>query len=188
MVAMLAFGGTYAYFSAFADEAGTGSFTTGTVVLSIGDAANVTRADVMPGDTITTAGTVKSTATRGAYVGLTLTPDTTAIPADYISVKFVDGASGGKWVPMQTTDKSVTYYVWAGTGATATPAGETGEDEDSYAEVVLDFQVKVTLTWETPDAYQNKTISYIMKAYSIQAANVPDDANIADLFTATPTT
>ena len=53
MVAMLAFGGTYAYFTANANVANGGSFTTGKVILTAdGSISLATEKKVVPGDTV----------------------------------------------------------------------------------------------------------------------------------------
>ena len=76
MVAMLAFGGTYAYFTA-TTNADKATLTLGYVKLSDDNAlTKITLQNVLPGDTIVTAGAI------------TLDVDTTDIKGNYVAVRF----------------------------------------------------------------------------------------------------
>ncbi len=115
MVAMLAFGGTFAYFTAKTSEV-KGSFTTGKISISDGTVAVAKKELVLPTETVISKVSFKNNSDRGAYlfvkVSATYGADensaTTAVSADVLNVtpktdwKKVDGLDGV--YSMQTTD------------------------------------------------------------------------------------
>ena len=88
MVAMLAFGGTYAYFTATATKKTTGEFTTGSIKLEANDDATFETGltNVVPGDKLTTG-------------PLTLTT-TSAGTDSYIAIKVTIKATDAKGAPL----------------------------------------------------------------------------------------
>ena len=71
MVALLAFGGTYAYFTATADTL-TGKVTTGTIRLSAGDEAVVSQPNVLPYENFTITAEYTDLSNRGNYIFFTI--------------------------------------------------------------------------------------------------------------------
>ena len=113
MVAMLAFGGTYAYFTATATKKTTGEFTTGSIKLESNDDATFVAGltNVVPGDALTTG-------------PLTLTT-TSAGTDSYIAIRVTIEATDAKGAPLDLTDTSLESAI--GLLATApTTAPTTG--------------------------------------------------------------
>lgn len=77
MVAMLAFGGTYAYFTATATKKTTGEFTTGSIKLEANDDAKFTASltNVVPGDELSTGALTLETTSSGtdSYIAIRVT-------------------------------------------------------------------------------------------------------------------
>ena len=77
MVAMLAFGGTYAYFTATATTKTTGEFTTGSIKLESNDDASFTASltNVVPGDELSTGALTLETTSSGtdSYIAIKVT-------------------------------------------------------------------------------------------------------------------
>lgn len=77
MVAMLAFGGTYAYFTATATTKTTGEFTTGSIKLEANDDASFTASltNVVPGDELSTGALTLETTSSGtdSYIAIRVT-------------------------------------------------------------------------------------------------------------------
>ncbi len=118
MVAMLAFGGTFAYFTAKTSEV-KGSFTTGKISISDGAVTVAKKELVLPTETVISKVSFKNNSDRGAYlfvkVSATYGADektaTTAVPSDVLNVTpkgtwtKVEGVAGVEGVySMQTTD------------------------------------------------------------------------------------
>ncbi len=194
MVAMLAFGGTYAYFTATASDK-SATFTTGSVKLtSTGDFATITAGKgLMPGDYIigdkdsaaadpAASVTVDTTDKLGNYVAVKFT--LAATKADTDSTPFTDEeltATGLKVVPDAATwieiDATNNIYAYKGDGSAA-KAVENG----TYAILTSGIQFKADDEWKedssTTEGYISEhnlmgaTITITMQAKSIQASNI----------------
>lgn len=204
MVAMLAFGGTFAYFTATATDR-SGSAKTGYVKLSSNEAfAKIVKEKIMPGDTIL------------AENAMTLTVDTTDDEGNYVAVKFVITAvksDGTTSIPTETlTSYGVTadsiladsgngwyaasddgnegIYIWG--SATGKPVAVTPDSGTTKTLTInsnaftLSTDVDDNWTQEGPDGTLNTesdnglmgaTITFTLQAVSIQVANLePADA------------
>ena len=119
MVAMLAFGGTYAFFTATATTASE-TVKTGYVKLAAGSnvATVITKDSVLPGSEILTANlvyTVDTTDAAGNYVAIKITL-TTGDDTKDAALKLTDMTPGSAW----TSAGDGVYYI-----ATAVKDGET---------------------------------------------------------------
>ena len=165
MVAMLAFGGTYAYFTdTLTEGVGSGSIATGKVDLTAGTAATVS-ATMMPGDTIESEGTVSIDATKGAYVGIEFSAD----ESEYLTVSFENGTD--KWKEVVSGGKTIYIYTGSGSDIVATADGVD----------TLDFKVTVTLDWDAPNSMQEQSgLSFTLKAHAVQAENWAENEGTTD--------
>ena len=177
MVAMLAFGGTFAYFTASAKADSTKELKTGYVKLSANGAlASVTATNIMPGETILAANAIK------------LTVDTTETKGNYVAIKFVitakdsSGAAitdlskvglnlttalGTNWIASGTDN----IYLY-GTGDAATVV-KSGELNVNAAALTFD----ATDNWDqegttSENKLMEATITISMEAHSIQSTGV----------------
>lgn len=131
MVAMLAFGGTYAYFTATATTKTTGKFTTGSIKLEANDDAKFTASltNVVPGDELSTGALTLETTSSGtdSYIAIRVTitatdSSGTTLVLDGTSLASPKGLlsstpyTGSTWVP--GTGKYTNVFVLA---ATTTP-------------------------------------------------------------------
>ena len=182
MVAMLAFGGTYAYFTATATEKTT-TFTTGSVKLVANDATFTANLEnVVPGDALTTG-------------ALTLTT-TSAGTDSYVAIKFVISATkGGETVELTGTSlENATALLSTSTGVTGATwqnAGDNvyvlGSDASTASAVQTATTVNITdgvLTFEAEADWgnngaaeaepelMNATITITISARSIQVKNL----------------
>ena len=195
MVAMLAFGGSYAYFTATA-TARTGTATTGYVKLNSNEAFQFTKDNVMPGDVLLAAGAA------------TLEVDTTDAKGNYVAVKFVITAQDSEDSPIEdvTTLGLNADSILAGTGEGWKAAGGsyTGmyiwgsaegtpeavlPDADGTTKTLTINASAFTLSTDIEDNWtqgsdksdhklMGATITFQLKAASIQASNLTDSAKI----------
>ncbi len=201
LVALLAFGGSYAYFTATA-TASSGTATTGYVHLTSNDAFTFTKTNVMPGDELLAAGAA------------TLQVDTTDAKGNYVAVQFVITAQDSEGSPIEnvTTLGLNADSILAGTGEGWKAAGGSytgmyiwGSAEGTPVAVIPDGGTTKTLTinasaftlskdiednWDQDDFEANEvgyksehklmgaTITFQLKAASIQASNLTDSATI----------
>lgn len=177
MVAMLAFGGTYAYFTATASQK-TGEITTGHVKLSAdGEGATITniKDDVLPGDALFGSDltlTVDVTGDQGAYVAIKFT--ITGGTGLSISADSIVAASGNGWYKTGTDN----VYIYGSNATTA--VAQTATVTVPLTKLVIPTSVnddwvqgEDTSTGNLMDA----TISVTLEAKAIQVANLsPTDA------------
>lgn len=180
MVAMLAFGGTYAYFTASATTK-TGEITTGHVKLSANGAEFTSiMDDVLPGDALFGA-------------DATLTIDTTDDVGNYVAIKFTitggDGlsinansivaAEGEGWYASGTKD----IYIW-GTSATNCVA-ESATVTVPLTRLVIPTNVEDNWDEGTPanseHSLMDATITVRMEARSIQASHLSATNAVTEL-------
>ncbi len=204
MVAMLAFGGTFAYFTATATDR-SGSAKTGYVKLSSNDAfATIVKENIMPGDTIL------------AENAMQLTVDTTDDEGNYVAVKFVITAvksDGTTSIPTETlTSYGVTadsiladsgngwyaaggdgnegIYIWG--SAEGTPVKVT-PDSGTTKTLTINTEAFTLLTtvkdnWtqgkdESDNGLMGATITFTLQAVSIQVANLTPQNALTELTT-----
>ena len=185
MVAMLAFGGTYAYFTATADTK-TGEVSTGHVRLSA-DGATFTgiQTDVLPGDALFDSNatlTIDTTDTAGNYVAIRFTitgGEGLSIAADGIEPA---GGTGAGWYETSTTG----IFIY-GTNATTASAITAGSVEVPLTNLVIPVDVdddwvegEDTSTGNLMDA----TITVTMEAKSIQVSNLSTTDAVTELIAA----
>ncbi len=182
MVAMLAFGGTYAYFTASATDK-TGSITTGHVKLSVdGEGSTFTGIanNVLPGDELFSDDatlTVTTTDTTGNYVAIRFT--ITAASGLTLSADSIVADSGNGWYPSGTEN----IYIYGSNETTCVPVTTTVEVPLS----TLILPVTVEDNWDQGNPTQSDkqlmsaTITITMEARSIQASNLTDTDAVAQL-------
>ncbi len=162
MVAMLAFGGTYAYFTATA-TAVTGNITTGTVKLTGSVVSTITANNVMPGDTILTGDQNPSytveTSDTGNWVA--------------IKVEFTGDTVANLTI---TVDSAVWQEVGSGTGIYRTKSAiANGASVKVFPEAGFTFNADDNWTQgelTSDDDLMGKTITISITAKSIQDKNI----------------
>ena len=188
MVAMLAFGGTFAYFTATASQ-DSADITTGYVKLnSDGGLAKIELKNVMPRDELVAAG------------GITLTVDTSEAAGNYVAIKFTitavaeDGSTidvsdlglnadsilaseGEGWYKADAVNN---IYIY-GTNET-TAVAKTGEVIVNSSAFVFD----ATDNWtqgqtHSDDKLMKATITITMDARSIQSSHVSGTEAVTQL-------
>ncbi len=177
MVAMLAFGGTYAYFTATAKEKTT-TFTTGSVQLDANEATfTASLTDVVPGDSLTTGALTLETTSTGtnSYVAIrftisagdaVLTGTSLEDVSDMLSATPYDGST---WVAASGTYPGV-YVVATGTTPTKIPTSSTINITDA----ALVFQAEddwVQGQVSSTNKLMNATITITVEARSVQSDN-----------------
>jgi len=174
MVAMLAFGGTYAYFTD-TQSVGSQAFTTGKIDLTAGSVTQLQAAKLMPGDTLTTTGSVSlSDDSDDAYVGLIYTESLGTNTGNKL-VASITGGENKAWTKAEVTVDETDYVVYVYTGAGTTPVA---------AEATNNFTISVTLDWTAGNEYQAQTgISVGLEARAVQLDNFAANMGGADLET-----
>ena len=206
---MLAFGGTFAYFTATATER-SDSAKTGYVKLTSNDAfATIVSENIMPGDTILAASAMQ------------LTVDTTDDEGNYVAVKFVITAvksDGATSIPTETlTSYGVTadsiladdgngwyaaggdgnkgIYIWGSATGTPVPvkpdSGTTKTLTINTEAFTLSTDVDDnwtqneggTLNAESDNGLMGATITFTLQAVSIQVANLNPQNALTELTT-----
>lgn len=139
MVAMLAFGGTYAYFTATATTKTTGEFTTGSIKLEANDDAKFTASltNVVPGDELSTGALTLETTSSGtdSYIAIrvTITAKNSSTPDLSLAGTSLESPAGllsstpytgSTWVAGSGSYANV-FVLAATTTPTAVPTGST---------------------------------------------------------------
>ena len=209
MVAMLAFGGTFAYFTATATDR-SGSAKTGYVKLSSNDAfATIVKENIMPGDTILAANamqlTVDTTDDEGNYVAVKFvitavkSDNATSIPTETLTSYGVTAdsilADSGEGWYAACCDWNVGFYIWgSGTGDPVAFTPDSGTTKtltiNSEAFTLL-TTVKDnwtqgpdgTLNAESDNGLMGATITFTLQAVSIQVANLNPENALTELTT-----
>ena len=203
MVAMLAFGGTYAYFTATATKKTTGEFTTGSIKLESNDDATFVSGltDVVPGDaltdgpltlTTTSAGTdsyiairvtIEATDAKGATLDLTGTSLETAI-----GLLAIEPTTGSTWVAGSGNYTNV--FVLA---ATTTPTKVATAQTIKITDAALIFQAEDDWNQTTADGsadyisdskLMGATLNITIEARSVQSDNWNDGGDASATGTA----
>ncbi len=172
MVAMLAFGGTFAYFTANAGNK-SGSIKTGTIKLT-SEATAITltgnTSALLPGESVSSSVTYKDESDRGTYVFFKI--DTTSLPADQFELTEVK--IGSETLTKSTETDYTDVYVYENSQANTGADKETRSDVVKSAELVVSF--KVTFKAETPngtdDANMGKTYTVTISSCSVQHAEL----------------
>ena len=188
MVAMLAFGGTFAYFTATAKQ-DSAEITTGYVKLnSNGGLASIQLTNVMPGDKLVAANgialTVDTSEAKGNYVAIKFT--ITAVAEDDSPIDVSDLglnadsilASGGEGWYKADADNNIYIY---GTNETTAVAKKGQVIVNTSA-----FTFDATDNWTQESQYSdnklmNATITITMNARSIQSSHVSDTDAVTQL-------
>ena len=170
MVAMLAFGGTYAYFTATATKKTTGEFTTGSIKLEANDDAILTASltNVVPGDELSTGALTLTPTSSGtnSYIAIRVTITATDASDDPLSLAGTSLASpsgllsdtpytGSTWVA--GTGKYTNVFVLAAT-TTPTPVPSTEVDSPVTINITGD---KLVFTADDEWIQDNDTGDYI---------------------------
>ena len=202
MVAMLAFGGTFAYFTATAEKKTTGEFTTGSIKLESNDDATFVAGltNVQPGDALTTGALTLTPTSAGtdSYIAIRVTitaTDSSDATLDLSGTSLASAAgllagapvAGSTWVPASGTYPNV--FVLA---ATKTPTAVTTGTLINITDGALTFVAgdNYDQSREDEEGYisDNKlmgvTLSITIEARSVQSKNWNDggeaDADGAD--------
>ena len=204
MVAMLAFGGTFAYFTATATDR-SGSAKTGYVKLSSNDAfATIVKEKIMPGDTILAANamtlTVDTTDDEGNYVAVKFvitavkSDNTTSIPTETltsygVTADSILAADGNGWYAAGG-DGNEGIYIWG--SATGKPVAVT-PDSGTTKTLTINTEAFTLLTtvednWaqgedESDNGLMGATITFTLQAVSIQVANLGSADALTELTT-----
>ena len=209
MVAMLAFGGTFAYFTATATDR-SGSAKTGYVKLSSNDAfATIVKENIMPGDTILAENamqlTVNTTDNEGNYVAVKFvitavkSDGTTSIPTETltsygVTADSILAADGNGWYAAGG-DGNDGIYIWG--SAKGTPVA-VKPDSGTTKTLTINTEAFTLLTtvednWtQGPDGTLNAesdkglmgaTIKFTLQAVSIQVANLNPENALTELTT-----
>lgn len=192
MVVLLAFGGTYAYFTATTRDA-TGTFTTGYVKLSSAGVSYVeTTTKIFPGSVILNGGSkfvVDTNDTKGNYVAMSLTITAKAADGTEIALsdlKIADFAPDTTWAAV--TGKTGVFIY----GTEAAPTAVANAGEAIFSASGLTLPISVADNWKEDDttagnfatASENKlmdaTITVTIKGASIQASNI-DASNASEV-------
>ena len=180
MVAMLAFGGTFAYFTATATER-TDAVKTGYIKLSTNDDFALVADGVLPGDTLISKAvtvTPSYTGSDGEFVAVKVTIKAEADNAEKTDVTaalklgFTAATSGEGWYKL---DGKEGVYFW-GSNAT-TPVAMT-EAKTVLEQLTID--TSVADDWKQENAtnseskLMNATVTVTISARGVQAAHVTD--------------
>ncbi len=203
MVAMLAFGGTFAYFTATAEKKTTGEFTTGSIKLESNDDATFVASltNVVPGDALTTGALTLTPTSAGtdSYIAIRVTitaTDSSDTPLDLSGTSLASAAgllagtpvAGSTWVAASGTYPNV--FVLA---ATTTPTAVTTDTLINITDDALTFtaddnwdQSKDEEGYISDSKLMGATLSITIEARSVQSKNWNDDGEAdADGATAT---
>ena len=193
MVAMLAFGGTYAYFTATATKKTTGEFTTGSIKLEANDDATFVSGltNVVPGDALTTGPLTLTTTSAGtdSYIAIKVTikaTDDNDAPLDLtdtslesaIGLLATEPTTGSKWVA--GTGNYTNVFVLA---ATKTPTAVATGQTIKITDAALIFQADDDWNQTTADGsadyisdskLMGATLNITIEARSVQSKNWND--------------
>ncbi len=199
MVAMLAFGGTYAYFTATATKKTTGKFTTGSIKLESNDDATFVSGltNVVPGDALTTGVLTLTTTSAGtdSYIAIKVTIEATDAKGatldltgtsleSAIGLLATEPTTGSKWVA--GTGNYTNVFVLA---ATKTPTKVATAQTIKITDEALIFQAdddwNQTTADGSPDDYisnsklMGATLNITIEARSVQSDNWNDGSEDA---------
>lgn len=198
MVAMLAFGGTYAYFTATATKKTTGDFTTGSIKLEANDEATFVTGltDVVPGDALTTGPLTLTTTSKGtdSYIAIKVTIKATdakgaTLVLDGTSLESAKGllatepTTGSTWVAGSGNYTNV--FVLA---ATDTPKAVATAQTIKITDAALIFQADDNWDQTTADGsadyisdskLMGATLNITIEARSVQSKNWNDGSEDA---------
>ncbi len=183
MVAMLAFGGTYAYFTATATE-NSATITTGSVKLTasdIGTSSNytLTAENVVPGDVISNKPITLTTESKGTdvYIAIrvVLTNDNGTLAGNALAnvSTWLNATpySGATWL---STDTANVYVLGADSNATAVPTAQT-------VKITADqIKFEADADWEqgsAKPALMEATLTITFEARALQSKNSVTTAN-----------
>ena len=200
MVAMLAFGGTYAYFTATATEKSTGNFTTGSIKLEANDDATFVTGlkDVVPGDKLTTGPLTLTTTSAGtdSYIAIKVTIEATDAKGvdlvltgtsleSAIGLLATEPTTGSKWVA-GTGDYTDVFVLAATTTPTPVATGQTIKITDKelifQADDNWDQTAAAGADYISDSKLMGATLNITIEARSVQSKNWNDggDASASD--------
>ena len=170
MVAMLAFGGTFAYFSAQASDKTTDGITAATISLTAGETATVTghTAALLPGETITAQLAYTDSSNRGTWIVIEATAATDAIgvgaSVTLADITLTNGLTAKKY---KSTTNQIVYLIE--NSQTDSTNGDKVKAGSFDASVVATYQATET-NQQGSSALNNmgKTFTITFKAKSIQ--------------------
>lgn len=205
MVAMLAFGGTYAYFTATATKKTTGEFTTGSIKLESNKEATFVSGltNVVPGDALTTGPLTLTTTSAGtdSYIAIRVTIEATddndtELDLTGTSLESAIGLlateptteyTGSKWVA--GTGNYTNVFVLATTDTdTDTPTAVATNQTINITDKALIFKAKDNWDQTTADGsadyisdskLMGATLNITIEARSVQSKNWNDGSEDA---------
>ena len=183
MVAMLAFGGTFAYFTATATTESS-NFTTGSVKLSADATYTATATEVVPGDIIVTGASVTPT-TVGTDSYLAVKVVVTSNPGtveELLTVTFA--TTDGVWIESTTVENVYVYCTTGGSSAAnATPKSvATATEVDVIESVIFDaddnwVEDNDKEGYLSEHQLMGATLTFTMESRSVQSDNYNDGAD-----------
>ena len=195
MVAMLAFGGTFAYFTATATTKSTGEFTTGSIKLEANDGVSFVTSltNVVPGDQLSTGALTLTTTSAGtdSYIAIKVTITATDDSGATLSLAGTSLGSaagilagtplkGSTWATASDTYPGV-FVLAAATTPTAVTTGQTINITDG----ALIFQAEDKWIQDNDEEgyiseskLMGATLNITIEARSVQSDNWVDGGNV----------
>lgn len=179
MVAMLAFGGTFAYFTATATTESS-NFTTGSVKLSADATYTATATEVVPGDIIVTGASVTPTTVgTDSYLAVKVVVESNkGTVEDLLTVTFA--TTDGVWIESTSVENVYVYCATGGSSATdPTPKSVvTGTKVDVIKSVI--FNADDNWVEDSPNSesqLMGAKLTFTMESRSVQSDNYNDGSD-----------
>ncbi len=183
MVAMLAFGGTFAYFTATTTDKSSGDITTGYISLKAGDTVTMTgnTSALLPKETITAKLEYTDSSTRGTWIVIEATADQTKLGTGAtLTLSDIALTETGLTAAKYTKDGSIIFVI--------ENSDKAADDKVTSAKVTASVTATYDATEENKDGQaasalnnMGKTFSITFKAKSVQHLG---NANAAAALTA----
>ena len=182
LVALLAFGGTYAYFTASVEA--SGSVTTGTLSLNNKTAEvtlTLTDTKIVPNETIDLTSELAEITLEGNTVSalritlgdVEITDSEDAPFTDtegYVKLSLTDSNTTKVWKLNEEDDEDKAYYYTNLVVGTANTVDSlTSIEVDSLEDVLSNVAVGISLDKKAGNTYQNLTVSFTIKIEAVQA-------------------
>jgi len=164
MVAMLAFGGTYAYFTATNAELETSGLKTGKVVLGTNSIANITEETIVTNTVVASGVSVASNSNVDTVVVVKFTVSFNDVPVTDATVLSFTQESG--WV------KSGDYLLKAVSGSDSTQNVAVCGEIKFVGSSKATTDDKGAVTYDKD--YMDKNVSISIQSWAVQAAHVTD--------------
>ena len=183
MVAMLAFGGTYAYFTAQVNTLATDTVTIGKVLLAENGSATFTVEDtIVPGDTVINGNiSYTNSSTVDTYVAVVIELEIDSAPATIDQLEdlgFTFTYNTTNWATATETGRLVFVYTKGDSDFIVTSTDTTLNF--TTANVTFDASEHSTDGELPEESIQGKVITMSVAAYQTQADNIGDSLTSAN--------